>query len=116
MLFKENEHKVSFKESMRGGSGTIMFHELIPQGLLNEKGRLFSRIIIEPGCSIGFHGHEGECEIYYMLEGELIYNENNEKEYVIMKGDCTFNPAGTGHGVKNNSNIQAVVIAVILFE
>jgi quercetin dioxygenase-like cupin family protein len=116
MLFKEDGHKVSYKENMRGGNGTIMFSELIPQGLLNEKGRLFSRIIIEPGCSIGFHTHEGEYEIYYVLEGELIYNENNEKEYVIAKGDCTFNPAGTGHGVKNNSNKRAVVIAVILFE
>ncbi len=115
MLFKKQDQKVSYKENMRGGHGTIMFNELLPMGLLNEKGRLFSTITIEPGCSIGFHIHENECEAYYVLEGSLLYNENNEKEYIINEGDCVYNRNESGHGVKNESDKKAVILALILY-
>ena len=115
MLFKKQDQMVSYKENMRGGQGTIMFNELLPKELLNDKGRLFSLITIEPGCSIGFHIHENECEAYYILEGSLIYNDNNEKEYAIYEGDCVYNENMSGHGVRNEGEEKAVILALILF-
>ncbi|HXK71575.1 MAG TPA: cupin domain-containing protein [Clostridia bacterium] len=115
MLFKKEEQKVSYKENMRGGQGTIMFNELLPEKMLNNKGRLFSTITIEKGCSIGFHVHEKEAEIFYVIEGSLTYNQNNEKKYIISKGDCIYNKEGTGHGVINESDEKAVLLACILF-
>jgi quercetin dioxygenase-like cupin family protein len=115
MLFKKQDQKVSYKENMRGGQGTIMFNELLPKELLNEKGRLFSTITIMPGCSIGNHIHENECETFYVLEGSLIYNENNEKEYAIRKGDCVYNKNMSGHGVRNESGKKAVILALIIY-
>lgn len=115
MLFKNKDQKVSYKENMRGGQGAIMFNELLPVEYLQSKGRLFSTITIEKGCSIGFHMHEDEMETYYVIEGNLIYNENNEKEYIITKGDCVYNRAGTGHSVRNDGQEKAVILALILF-
>jgi len=114
MLFKKQDQVVSYKENMRGGQGTIMLNELMPKELLNGKSRLFSTITIEPGCSIGFHTHEKECEIFYVIEGTLIYNENNDNEYTINVGDSVLNENMSGHSVRNESNCKAVILALIL--
>ena len=115
MLFKSQDQKLSYKANMRGGQGSIKFNELLPVELLQSKGRLFSAITIEKGCSIGFHIHEDEIEVYYVIEGNLTYNENNEREYIIRKGDCVYNRSGAGHGVRNDSKEKAVLIALIFF-
>jgi len=115
MLFRKQDQKVSYRENMRDGQGTIMFNELLPKQFLNGKGRLFSLITVEPGCSIGFHVHENESETYYVIDGSLVYNDNNEKEYVIQEGDCVYNGNMRGHSVRNEGKSKAVVLALILF-
>ena len=48
---------------------------------------MFNKITLEPGCSIGTHPHHQEEEIYYVLSGKGIV-EDNGKTYEIEPGDA----------------------------
>ena len=56
MIRKPEEFTIDYKEHMRDGDGTVQLTHFIkgPEEL-NGKGRLFSKITLNPGCSIGYH-------------------------------------------------------------
>jgi len=56
MIRTEHECSVEYREHMRDGEGTVQITNFItgPEEL-NGKGRLFARITLNPGCSIGYH-------------------------------------------------------------
>ena len=114
MIRRAEECKVSYRERMREGDGTTMMTDFIkgPEEL-NGKGRLFSKMTLNPGCSVGFHVHEGESELYYIMKGQGLYNDGGE--FVpVSAGDMTICPPGTGHGIANNGDEVLVVVALIL--
>ncbi len=115
MIRKKDECKVEYREHMRDGNGTVELTSLIDSNEeLNGKGRLFSRITLKSGCSIGFHVHENDSELFYILSGSAEYNDNGEIK-TVTAGDVTICPAGTGHGIENRSEETVEFIAVILF-
>ncbi|MCR5775502.1 MAG: cupin domain-containing protein [Lachnospiraceae bacterium] len=115
MIRKAEECKKKFNEHMRDGKGTVEITELIasPEEL-NQKGRLFSRMTLNPGCSIGFHMHEGESELFCMIKGTAEYNDNGEVK-TVYPGDVMICPSGTSHGIENCSDEPAEFIALILY-
>ena len=59
MIRKEQECKIEYREHMRDGDGTVQITNFITgPAELNEKGRLFAKITLNPGCSIGYHLHD----------------------------------------------------------
>ena len=115
MIRRKEECAIEYREHMRGGDGTVQITNFItgPQEL-NEKGRLFGRITLQPGCSIGFHVHEKDAELFYILKGEGVYSDNGE-EKTVTAGDVTICPAGTGHGIANRSDEVLELVAVIVY-
>jgi len=99
---------------MRGGDGSVKIEQLLTPEEMNNKGRLFAKITIEPGSSVGFHVHEGEMESYTVISGEAEYSDNGEI-VKLFPGDTSHTPAGTGHSLKCAGNETLVVIALILF-
>lgn len=79
----------------------------------NPKIRMFARVELLPGEEIAYHVHEGECEQYYIIEGEGEYNDNGEVMN-LLPGTITFTPSGTGHGIKNIGDKTLGFIALIL--
>ncbi len=116
MIRKAQDTKVNYREHMKGGEGTVKVTDFIlsPDELCG-KGRLFGRITLDPGCTIGFHVHEGESELFYVINGPLDYNDNGEITRVD-EGDVMICPPGSGHGLINNTDKTAEVIAVIVYE
>ena len=45
--------------------------------------------VLEPGASIGYHKHEGNCEMIYVLEGtaKVLYDDTEER---IEAGQCHY--------------------------
>ena len=116
MIRKASECKVAYKEHMRDGEGTVITTSFIGSDTdLNGKGRLFSRLTIQPGCSIGFHIHEGESELFYIMQGTAQYTDGDHVE-TVTPGDVCICPAGTGHGIANHGEETVEVIALILYE
>ena len=77
MIRKEQECKIEYREHMRDGDGTVQITNFITgPAELNEKGRLFAKITLNPGCSIGYHLHDKDAELFYIIKGTAEYNDN----------------------------------------
>jgi len=114
MVKRNSSYEADIKENMRGGDGSVKIEHLLTGSELNDKGRLFAKITLEPGASIGNHVHEGEMEAFYILSGEAGYDDNGET-VTLYPGDTTHTPSGAGHGIKSTGTVPLEMIAIILF-
>lgn len=114
MIRRSRECVKELREHMRDGEGTVEILNLATPEELNDKGRLFAKITLHPGCSIGYHVHEKDSEIFYMIKGDASYSDNGETK-IISAGDVTVCPAGTGHSIANHSGDDVELIAVIVY-
>ena len=89
MVIKNSAREVSLRHELRGGKGDIKFADVLPQEMLAGKGRLFSVMTVEPGCSVGAHDHNGEAEIYLVLKGTL-QGDDNGTPVVLEPGDVMY--------------------------
>ena len=60
MIKRAEELQREVRKEMLGGQGEVTLVHLLQGEEFQGKGRLFSRNIIEPGCSVGFHQHNGD--------------------------------------------------------
>ena len=115
MIRRAEECTVEYREHMRDGDGTVKLTSFISGPAdLNEKGRLFSKITLEPGCSIGFHIHDKDAELFYFVKGTGEYNDNGEIR-TVNAGDVAICPTGTGHGIANKGEETLELVAVIVY-
>jgi quercetin dioxygenase-like cupin family protein len=115
MIIRHEEMKKDVKEQMRGGPGRTNFEYVIPPELLPSKSRFFSVISLEKNCGIGKHEHNGETEIFYVLQGEGILDDNGI-EKTFRKGDCNVCGGGAFHSILNERDEPLVFLAVIILE
>ena len=80
------------------------------------KGRLFNDNILEKDCGIGFHIHDGDGEIYYIVSGEAEYEDNDHSITTLHAGDITITYSGEGHGITNVKDEPCRVLALILYD
>ena len=114
MIKKAADCKKEYRENMRGGNGTVELTSFATPEELNNKGRLFANITLKPGCGIGYHVHETDSELFYVMKGEALYNDNGT-ESIVSAGDVMLCPAGTGHAVSNNGTEDVELCAVIVY-
>lgn len=116
MIRRENECVKEVREHMRGGDGAAKLTNFInsPEELCN-KGRLFAKLTLEPGCGIGYHVHENDEEIFYILKGTAEYSDNG-KICTVSAGDVTICPPGEGHSIANKGDETVEFIALILYK
>ena len=113
MVRRKEEITVRRKENARGGEKEVFFHDwLLPEEAAGH-GRVFSKIVIPSGASIGYHEHSGEFETFYVISGEATVNDNGT-EVVLNPGDMHLCPSGSSHSVKNNGKEDLIMIALIL--
>lgn len=113
MVRRAYEMIKEIKEQMRGGKGSIEITHIFKQDELNGKARLLAKITVNPGCSIGLHEHSGEEEIFYVIRGKGIIDDNGEKKEVAP-GDAILTGGGASHAVENNGAEPLEMLAVIL--
>ncbi len=114
MIIEKSKYKTDARKNMKGGDGTVYVTEFVSSAELNEKGRLFGNIHLDPGASIGYHVHEGESELFYIIKGEAIYNDNGT-EYPLCEGDTAVVTSGNGHSIANKGTEPVDLIALILY-
>lgn len=114
MIRRKEECSIEHREHMRGGDGTVIITNFVNgTAELNESGRLFGRITLESGCSIGSHPHENESEIFYILTGTGEYDDNGTI-VTVQAGDVTICSPGESHGIANRGEEVLELIAVII--
>ena len=114
MVRKKEEQEVIF-QCVRNGIGEAEMHKITRgESELYGKGKLVNHLILPPGTSIGEHVHEGDNEIYYILAGTGLYNDNG-KIVRVFPGDTTICSEGELHGLVNDGREPLEAIALILY-
>ena len=115
MIRRLDECKVEYREHMRGGDGTAKITSFIAgDEELNGKGRLFSKLTLEPGCGIGYHVHETDAELFYILKGTGTYSDNGEI-VTLNPGDVAICATGQGHSIANEGDEALEFVALIVY-
>ncbi len=67
---------------------------------------------LEPGASIGYHSHDTDSEVIYLLEGEgkVLYDDGEEK---LLAGQAHYCPMGHSHSLINCSDSPITFLAVV---
>lgn len=113
MIKRKEDMKTTVRENMRGGDGQAVITDILDKGEYNGHARLLGTIRLEPGCSIGPHVHENEEEVFFVLEGEAVYNDNGT-EQTLSTGDSCICLGGQTHSIANRSDETLVIFAAIL--
>ncbi len=113
MIQRSGNMEIEVREKMKDGNGSITITHLLRQIQLKGKCRFFGKMLIKPGCSIGLHRHDKEEEIYYILKGKGIAEDNGIKQEV-NEGDIILTGDGASHSIENTGNENLEVLGIIL--
>lgn len=64
---------------------------------------------------MGLHENVGESEMYYIISGTGIYNDNG-KEVEISAGSVTLTPSGESHALVNTGDEMLEFLAMFLLD
>jgi mannose-6-phosphate isomerase-like protein (cupin superfamily) len=101
------------RERMRGGTGSVEIVHVFRQDELGGAARLFARLRLPPGASIGHHVHDAEEEVFYILSGRGVVTEDGIATEV-GPGDAVLTGGGAGHALENRASEPLELMAVIL--
>ena len=102
IIFKRSWRNDDNKER-RSGKGHVIIDRILGEKELNGKCRLYAKVTIEPGCSLGYHEHHNESETYFILAGQGDYDDNGTVR-PVKAGDVTYTPDNHGHALTNTGD------------
>lgn len=106
MIIDFSKMKEEAIQNFKGGVG-----ELDTRNFVDEKCKIMmSRL--KPGASSGYHKHEGNCEIVYILEGRGHFDYDGATE-PVKAGDVHYCPMGHSHAMFNDGDTDLVYFAVV---
>ena len=113
MIKRNGEYSNETRSAMRGGAGEVFIERLWEPGTeMKANNRLFARMRLAPGTSIGFHRHEDEEEVFYIIRGEAEADDDGVKTR-LLPGDTILTGGGAGHSIKSVGREPLEIIAVI---
>lgn len=115
MIRRNAERIITKGEHIKGGPGSVSAAQILNS--VDEfygKGRLFNHITLEKNCGVGWHVHEGDGEVYYIIRGKGEYSDNGVISEVSVGDVCVAND-GEGHYITNLDEEPLELIALILF-
>jgi mannose-6-phosphate isomerase-like protein (cupin superfamily) len=113
-MFRKSEDMITeVRERMRDGEGKVEILHIIKKDDTKGKIRLFAKVKLNKGCSIGMHSHEGEDEVFYILSGRGMAIDDG-KEYAVGPGDAIVTGDGASHSIANTGDEPLEFMAVIL--
>ena len=113
MVKRNADMEKEVRERMRDGKGAVDILHIFRKEELKGKVRLFARMRLHRGSSIGYHVHEGEEEIFYILSGTGVVTEQGVTGQV-GPGDAVLTGAGAGHSLENQGDEPLEFLATIL--
>lgn len=113
MIKKADDMVTEIREKMRGGTGSVKLLHILNKEEIKGKVRLFAKIVLEPGCSIGTHEHVDEEEAYYILRGTGTVCDDGTNR-TVQAGDVVLTGNGASHSIENTGNEPLEFLAVIM--
>lgn len=104
MIIKRSGVQTAVVDGCHGGTGQLTCVEIFADCQRSEPGFKYCHDdLLEPGASIGEHRHEGDQEIYLILEGRGLMIEDGVK-YPVESGDLCLTVSGHAHGIINSND------------
>ena len=113
MIRKERLEEV---QGLAGGKGPAYVHHIVSKEELLGHGRLYARVVLPPGSSVGWHQHVRDTEPYYILKGEGDFTDNDRNVTRVRAGDVCVIGVGQWHSIENNSGADLEFMALIYNE
>ncbi len=111
MIRKDGQYKSEVRENMRGGDGSVKIEHFWDKDELKANNRLFARLTLAPGSSIGTHEHAGEEEVFVIVQGRAEADDNGQT--VILEAGDTILTSNACHSIKSIGDKPLVLVAVI---
>ena len=110
------QEKLTVRHEMRGGKGDVYLYHILGEEELMGHGRLYARVVLPPGSSIGVHEHIGETEPYYITRGKGIFIDADGSRVPVKAGDVCLISCGESHGMENDGPEELEMIALVIYE
>jgi len=97
---------------IEGGKGNITRELLIEGNELKNQAKVFAKLSVPVGGSVGLHEHNKDYEVYYILsgKGEVL---DGDKIVEVNEGDVVY-AINTKHYIENIGDEELVFLAVII--
>lgn len=113
MIRKASEMETEVRHEMRGGKGDVKFFHAFKGNEITAPCRVCATLVLEPGCSIGEHAHNGEDEVYYIISGTGRLWDGTQ-ETVVTAGDAVLTGNRESHSIENIGNDTLKIFAVVV--
>ncbi len=115
MIIRNASTQKEERQEMRGGTGNIFIEHVIGKEEMCGGGRMYAKVIIPSGHSLGNHEHLKEREIYYILKGKAMVMDDDQPK-TMAAGDVMITGDGHCHSIENVGEDDLELMALILFE
>ena len=99
-----------------GGEGIVHFDHILEADEMHGMNRVYAKVTLPSGSSIGYHVHSGDGEDYYVLKGVATINNNNEEIIKLKPGEHFYTPSGKGHSLLNEGSEDLEIMALIIYD
>lgn len=113
MIIRGSELQQQTMEKPRGGEGMAIRMAYEAAAGFGGEVTNFAMMQLEPGSSIGYHKHEGDMEMYLVLDGNGATNDNGEVDR-LNAGDLLITKDGESHSLTNDTGEALTFLALIL--
>lgn len=102
MIHKRSELQARLLNKCHDGVGSLWFTEVLAEYQRAEPGCMFIHDnVLEPGASIGEHGHDASEEIYIILDGHGVMKIDGVDQ-AVQGGDVCMTRRGHAHSLTNS--------------
>lgn len=115
MIKKSKDISITKIENLRGGKKSVNIKHLIQGDELKKQAKMISKITLPKGASIGYHDHTEDFEIYYILNGVGVVDDNGNITKV-SQGDVIYTCDGATHSIENTGEQDLEFIAIVINE
>lgn len=112
-MVRSEYHNENAEKLGGNGVGTAKMEYWLRDGELPPNLNMITTITLPPGASVSVHTHEGEAEIYRILSGTGMYDDNGT-ETEVGPGFTTICRHGEQHGLINTGSVPLMFDAIIV--
>lgn len=85
-------------------------HQYFSPKVIGEVNDVYVKVAKIKGEDIPWHNHENEDEAFFILSGELLFEEENKQSFTMKKGDFYVVKKGINHRVSAADECQIMLI------
>lgn len=115
MIKSSKQSTIQTIKNHKGGKGEVQINHILEGDQLKGTSKLFARVVLGKGVSIGLHEHKDDYEVYYILKGLGMVTENDSNS-IVGPGDVIYTADGNFHAVENIGEGNLEFIALIVAE